>query len=96
MPEPSWKEIPTGGLIVKPGNADNYKTGGWRTYRPIRDPNKCTNCLLCFIYCPDSAIKVKDGKISHIDYDHCKGCLICEKECPVKAISHKSETEIKE
>lgn len=93
MPK-GWKEIPKGGLITEPGNAQKYKTGGWRTFRPSIDKNKCTNCMLCFMYCPDSAIIVKDGKIDHIDYTHCKGCLICEHECPVKAISHKSETEI--
>jgi len=80
----SWKEIPIGGLIVEPGNAAEYKTGGWRTMCPVYDPKKCINCMLCWVYCPDSAIMVKDGKVVGIDYDHCKGCGICAKECPVK------------
>ena len=42
------------------------------------------NCLFCWIYCPDSAIEVKDGKIVGMDYEHCKGCGICESVCPVK------------
>ena len=91
----NWKEIPKGGVITEAGNALNYKTGGWRTYRPFIDKEKCINCLTCFMFCPESAIKVKEGKIDSIDYDYCKGCLICETECPVKAISHKSEAEIK-
>lgn len=83
-----WKEIPIGGLIVEPGNAALYKTGGWRTFKPIHDAEKCTHCLRCWIYCPDSSILVADGKVTGIDYDHCKGCGICAEECPpkVKAI----------
>lgn len=93
-----WKEIPIGGLIVEAGNADSYVTGGWRSFRPIRDPEKCTNCLLCWIYCPDSAIKVKDGKIVGINMKHCKGCGICAKECPpkIQAIKMVDESEIKD
>lgn len=84
--EKGWKEIPIGGLILEGGSARHYKTGGWRTYCPVRDKKKCTNCLICWIYCPDSAIKVKDEKIASIDLDYCKGCGICAKVCPVKAI----------
>ena len=80
----TWKEIPPGGLILEAGNASTYKTGGWRTYRPVWDEKKCINCLICWVNCPDSAILVKDGKVTGIDYDHCKGCGICAKECPSK------------
>jgi pyruvate ferredoxin oxidoreductase delta subunit len=81
-----WKEIPIGGLILEAGNAANYKTGGWRTLRPVHDPALCINCLFCWVCCPDSSILVKDGKVTGIDYDHCKGCGICSKECPVKPV----------
>jgi pyruvate ferredoxin oxidoreductase delta subunit len=83
-----WKDIPIGGLIVEAGNAVTYPTGGWRTFKPIHDGAKCTHCLRCWIYCPDSSILVVDGKVTGIDYDHCKGCGICAEECPpkVKAI----------
>ncbi len=86
MKEKGWKDIPIGGLILEPGNAINYKTGSWRTFKPIRDEEKCTHCLLCWIYCPDSSIIVEDGKIKGIDYEHCKGCGICSTQCPVNAI----------
>ena len=87
-----WKEIPIGGLIVDAGNSDNYETGSWRSFRPIRDAEKCTNCLLCWIYCPDSAIEVNDGKVIKIKLKHCKGCGICAEECPVKAIAMEEES----
>ncbi len=81
-----WREIPEGGLILEAGNAIQYKTGSWRSQRPIRNEEKCTNCLICWIYCPDSAILVENGGIKGIDLEHCKGCGICAKECPVDAI----------
>ena len=90
-----WKEIPKGGLILEAGNSEKYETGSWRSLRPVRDENKCTNCLICWVYCPDSSIIVKDGKIKEIDYDHCKGCGICAAECPVNAITMKDEGEFR-
>ena len=93
--ERGWKAIPRGGLILEAGNAVNYETGSWRTMRPIRDEEKCIHCLRCWIYCPDSAILVEDGKVVGIDLDHCKGCGICAHECPskVQAITMVLETE---
>ncbi len=90
-----WKDIPIGGLITEPGNACEYTTGTWRTFKPIWDAEKCIHCLLCWLFCPDSAVRVKDGKVLGIDYDHCKGCGICAKECPkkVQAISMVLEQE---
>ena len=42
-----WKEIPIGGLIDKGGTAKAYKTGTWRTFKPVVDKSKCINCLQC-------------------------------------------------
>ena len=86
-----WKEIPEGGLIIKAGNSATYETGSWRSARPVRDVDKCTNCLICWVYCPDSSILTSDGKLTGIDYSHCKGCGICAEECPVKAIKMVNE-----
>lgn len=83
--KPGWKSIPIAGILIEPGSAMKYKTGDWRAYRPIIDKEKCIDCLLCWIYCPDAAIKREEEKVSVV-YEYCKGCGICANECPVKAI----------
>lgn len=84
-PNSGWKDIPIGGLIDEPGTAAEYVTGTWRTYKPVWDSEKCIQCLRCWIFCPDSAVKVVDGKIAGPNYQHCKGCGICARHCPPKA-----------
>lgn len=86
-----WRELPIGGIIDKGGTAEEYHTGGWRTFKPVRDEKKCTDCLICWVYCPDSAIKVSGGKFKEFDYPYCKGCGICAKVCPVKCIEMQKE-----
>jgi pyruvate ferredoxin oxidoreductase delta subunit len=36
------------------------------------------------MFCPDSSIMVKEGKVIGVDLKHCKGCGICARECPPK------------
>ena len=86
MKQKGWKECLWGGLIVDAGNSVLYKTGDWRSFRPIRNEEKCTDCLQCWIICPDASIIVEDGKVINIHYDYCKGCGICCKVCPFDAI----------
>jgi pyruvate ferredoxin oxidoreductase delta subunit len=96
--EPGWKDLPTGGLIMEPGTSEAYITGGWRSERPVWNSEKCIHCLMCWVYCPDSAIKTENGKIVGVDYDHCKGCGICAQECPdkVKAYTMVPESEFRD
>jgi len=56
----SWREIPIGGVITEPGSAKKFKTGAWRTKKPVTDKTKCINCMRCVIFCPDAAISVKN------------------------------------
>ncbi len=82
-----------GATIPDSGTADEYETGGWRTDRPVRDREKCNDCMICFFGCPDSAIIVKEGRMAAIDLKHCKGCGICAQVCPRDAIEMRNEIE---
>ncbi len=83
----NWRTIPIGGIIPDAGNSAQYETGSWRDQRPVVDMEKCTHCMICWIFCPDSSILVKDMRFEGFDLDHCKGCGICAVECPPKAIA---------
>jgi pyruvate ferredoxin oxidoreductase delta subunit len=80
------KDHPSAATIPEAGTAKRYKTGTWRSEKPKWIEEECSHCLICWMFCPDSAILVKDGKMVAIDYDHCKGCGICATECPRDAI----------
>ena len=86
MKKPEWQNLAIGG-ISEGGSGEDFETGDWRDKHPLIDKKKCKNCLNCFVYCPDNAIKVENEKIHHVDYLHCKGCGICAQECPNKAIT---------
>ncbi|MFH1240289.1 MAG: 4Fe-4S dicluster-binding protein [Candidatus Diapherotrites archaeon] len=60
--------------------------GSWRTHVPKFDDSKCIKCGLCWLQCPDNAIKEKKDGFYESDSRLCKGCFICAKICPVKAI----------
>ena len=78
---------------AKPGTSLENKTGGWRSERPIVDPEICKKCGMCQMHCPENCIsgvpmekKLEERKTADMDLDYCKGCGICAKVCPFKAI----------
>jgi 2-oxoacid:acceptor oxidoreductase delta subunit (pyruvate/2-ketoisovalerate family) len=82
-----WHDLPVGGT-VRPADTPRTATGGWRTgEKPAVELSRCVNCLLCWIYCPDSAIVLEGEQFGGFDLDYCKGCAICAEVCPVKAIA---------
>lgn len=85
-PDSKWNELPIGGVILDAGNAQDFKTGDWRSMRPVWLQDKCKQCLFCWAVCPDNSIGAEDGKMIGIDYDHCKGCGVCVHTCPFKAL----------
>ncbi len=78
-----WKDVNVGGIVCEPGNSVTYITGTWRTLRPLHDLSQCTQCLLCWIVCPDAAVATEGIKVTGFDYEHCKGCGVCAEQCPV-------------
>jgi pyruvate ferredoxin oxidoreductase delta subunit len=81
----NWDEIALGGSIVEPGTSEDYHTGSWRTFRPVFTAQRCVHCMMCWVYCPDSAVLVQDGRVLGFDYEHCKGCALCATVCPDKS-----------
>ncbi|HOZ56154.1 MAG: Pyruvate synthase subunit PorD [Parcubacteria group bacterium ADurb.Bin316] len=83
-------------ITAKPSSTIINKTGGWRTYVPKTDLNKCIGCGTCVRICPESVITMspnQEGKPKpKTDLNYCKGCGLCAKECPVKAIDMELET----
>ena len=87
----AWQDLPAGGVVTA-ADAEQPHTGGWRTgLRPEADLSKCVNCLLCWLYCPDSAVVVDGTTFAGFDYDFCKGCEICAAACPTRAIEMVAE-----
>lgn len=85
--ELTWQEIPVGNIVLEPGNAAEYRTGDWRSQRPVLDRERCVKCGICFSLCPEPCI-VKDEEGYYVaDLYYCKGCGICAYECPKKAIT---------
>ena len=91
--ELTWKDLEVGNIVTEAGNASFRKTGDWRTERPILDKEKCIKCALCWIYCPDAAIKPGEDGYYEADLHYCKGCGICASICPVEAITMIEEEE---
>jgi pyruvate ferredoxin oxidoreductase delta subunit len=89
----TWKDMEVGNIVKEAGSASARKTGDWRTERPILDKEKCTKCALCWLYCPDAAIKPTEEGYYEADLDYCKGCGICADICPVEAITMTEEEE---
>lgn len=89
-----WQDITPGGTVASAGNAHLFKTGDWRSMKPVWLEEKCKQCMLCPPVCPDVSIPVnEEGKRTDFDYDHCKGCGVCVKVCPFKAIDFVEESE---
>jgi pyruvate ferredoxin oxidoreductase delta subunit len=72
--------------ISHPTIGASGKTGTWRTSKPIINYDKCKDCLICWMYCPESSIIRTEKDKVLIEYDYCKGCGICANVCPFKAI----------
>jgi len=86
-----YDEVPYAPIATRRSKGSVF-TGNWRTMRPVVEEEKCTNCNICWKFCPDVAVKLGEKFVS-IDYDYCKGCGICAHECPVKAITMIREME---
>ena len=92
MPElRDWQDLPAAGVVTH-DPAQRTRTGNYRTgVRPEVELAKCVDCLLCWLYCPDSAVLLDDVHFASIDLEVCKGCEICAEVCPTGAIEMVAE-----
>ncbi len=89
--ELTWKDIEIGAIVTEPGNASQYRTGDWRSQRPIYDFDRCIKCGLCQIFCPEGCVLKNAQGYFEADLYYCKGCAICARECPTWVITMKEE-----
>ena len=89
----TWKDIEIGSTVTDAGSASRYKTGDWRSQKPIFDLEKCIKCGLCYIYCPEGCISQNAEGDFEADMYYCKGCGICARECPKDVITMVEEEE---
>ena len=86
------------GCVALPAGSLTYKTGAWRTMRPLYKHDTCIGCRACVMVCPEGCIfenpqekhlceKTK-REVANFDFDpdYCKGCGMCANECPVTDI----------
>lgn len=87
MEEIRWQDLEIGATVSEPGCSREYKTGSWRSLRPVVNGEQCIRCGVCWLYCPDAAIDRSEEGHFEADLDYCKGCGICARECPAGCIT---------
>ncbi|MDX1672954.1 MAG: 4Fe-4S dicluster-binding protein [Balneolaceae bacterium] len=80
------------GANIEPGKTYQPHTGSWRMgTKPEVHLAKCVDCMLCWVYCPDTAVLVEEDSFYGFDYRYCKGCELCAEVCPADAIEMVAE-----
>ena len=85
--ELTWKDLEIGAIVTEPGNASQYKTGDWRSQKPVYDFDRCMKCGLCQVFCPEGCIEPNPDGYFEANLYYCKGCGICVRECWTKVIT---------
>ena len=97
-----FDNAPIGGVNPIFGSSvSNDSSASREGYIPIFDKEKCINCGMCDIYCPDMVYQFAEGEYKGKktmvnlgpDYRHCKGCMRCVEVCPTSAITDGLERE---
>jgi pyruvate ferredoxin oxidoreductase delta subunit len=82
-----WEKNKVGCILLEKDLAQPFKKGDKRLKKPVFNEEQCTKCALCYLYCPDAAIKEKDNNFFEADLNYCKGCGVCSRECWFGAIT---------
>jgi pyruvate ferredoxin oxidoreductase gamma subunit len=90
-----YVNAPIGGVNPQRGGTIVNDLSASRSgYIPLFIPERCINCALCDITCPDMVFQFKEGEYKNKrwminlgpDYHHCKGCMRCVEICPTEAL----------
>ncbi len=91
-----------GGVITAPGSTVwNDLTSSRIGWLPVLDPEKCIQCAMCDMVCPDLCLVwsyegnepvPRSARLVGIDYRYCKGCLRCVESCSAGAMTRQEET----
>lgn len=87
----TWNDTKVGCVLLEEGKAEPFEPGKKPLLIPLWDKEMCVRCGLCYIFCPDAAIKRGDDGYYEANLDYCKGCGICHQECWFGAISMTEE-----
>lgn len=90
-----YENAPLGGINPQIGSSVVNELSATRDgYIPLFIPERCIQCVLCDITCPDMVFQFREGEykgrkmmVNHgPDYHHCKGCMRCVEICPSEAL----------
>lgn len=98
-----FENAPLGGVNpLFASMANNDMTASREGKVPVFHVEKCINCGLCDITCPEMALVFGEGEYKGkqqmvnegVNYHYCKGCLRCVEICPTDALTEANEREI--
>ncbi len=101
IPKLGYRTQPIGGAIINPGNTVLKDLSSARHgYYPLYHRDRCIDCGLCDMTCPDYVFVFKMGVdkrgrpapvMQGPNLQYCKGCLRCVEICPVAALTKERE-----
>lgn len=58
-----------------------------REFLPKIDRENCTQCGICWVFCPLGVVSEDAEGYFVVEEDFCRACGVCAKECPTQAIT---------
>lgn len=98
-----YENAPIGGINpLFASMANNDMTASREGKVPVFHVEKCINCGLCDITCPEMALVFAEGEYkgkqqmvnTGVNYHYCKGCLRCVEICPTDALTEALERDV--